>query len=112
MRGWLVALVLLSSAPARAQDKPDDELSRRNVGIGLAGPGVALSILGGVLIVYGANDPHLFGGGAEVAAGSVSSGLGLAIGIPGVVLWILGQDDMDVATWRRRQFLPVISLSH
>jgi hypothetical protein len=124
VKAWLIVLLLGSSLPARAQQKPDDALSparvdpaaldrayrraqaRRNVGIGLAGPGMALSILGGVLIVYGANDPHLFGGGVEVAAGSVSGGVGLAIGIPGVVLWILGQDDMDVGTWRKRQLQP------
>lgn len=133
MRIWLLTLALFSSltaaTPARAQDKPDDTMSparvdpraldrayrraqaRRNVGIGLAGPGVALTILGSVLIVYGANDPHLFGGGAEVASGSVSGGVGLAIAIPGVVLWILGQDDMDVATWRKNQLAPALTLS-
>jgi hypothetical protein len=60
-----------------------------------------------VLIGYGANDRNLFGGGAEIAAGSIAGGVGLALAIPGVVLWILGQDDMDVVTWRKLQLAGV-----
>jgi hypothetical protein len=117
----LAAWLTLLATGARAQERADDPLAparldplqldrayrwaqaRRNVGIGLAAPGMALGILGAVLIVYGANDPHLFGGGAEIAAGSVSAGVGVALGVPGVVLWILGQDDMDVVSWRKLQ---------
>jgi hypothetical protein len=117
---WLALVVALAAAsPAHAQARPDDPLAplrldpatldraykkaqnRRNLGIGLAAPGVASIILGSVLIGFGAYDKNLFAAGSEIAAGSVLGGVGLAIGIPGVVLWILGQDDMDVVTWRR-----------
>jgi hypothetical protein len=104
-----------SLAPAKVDPKALDRtyhhaLARRNIGIGLTVPGLALTILGGVLIGYGVENPHLFGGGAEIASGSVAAGVGLAIGIPGIVLWILGQDDMDVASWRKKQLvLPVLS---
>jgi Mn2+/Fe2+ NRAMP family transporter len=78
-------------------------LARRNVGIGLAGPGAALAILGGVLIGYGANNQNLLGAGEEIVGGSVAALVGLVLAIPGVVLWVTGQDDMDVATWRKQQ---------
>jgi hypothetical protein len=117
----LLVATLMAVAPARAQKRPDDPLAplrldpgtldrayrraqaRRNIGIGLSAPGVALAILGAVLVGYGANDHNLFGGGAEIASGSVAAGVGIAIGIPGVVLWIMGQDDMDVVNWRKQQ---------
>jgi len=117
----LVLLVLVGAVDAHAQTRPDDPLAplrldpqtldrayrraqaRRNIGIGLAAPGVALVILGSVLIGYGANSPNFVGGGAEIASGSVAGGVGIALAIPGVVLWIMGQDDMDVVTWRKRQ---------
>lgn len=121
----LVLLWALASAgfgtPARAQTRPDDPLSparidplvlatsyqraqqRRNIGIGLAAPGVALQILGSVLVAYGFNDNNLGRAGEEIGGGAAAGVLGLAIGIPGIVLWILGQDDMDVVTWRNRQ---------
>lgn len=116
VRAWADRDPDASLAPAKMDPKALDRtyhraLARRNIGIGLTVPGLALAILGGVLIGYGAEDPHLFGGGAEIASGSVAAGVGLAIGIPGIVLWILGQDDMDVATWRKKQLvLPVLSL--
>lgn len=119
---WLLLAIALGLAlPVRAQTRPDDPLAplrldpatldraykkaqnRRNVGIGLSAPGVAFVILGAVLIGYGGYDRNLLSGGVEIASGSVLGGVGLAIGIPGVVLWILGQDDMDVVTWRRRE---------
>ena len=121
---WLVLIVALAAAaPAHAQARPDDPLAplrldpetldraykkaknRRNLGIGLAAPGVASIILGSVLIGYGSNDKNLFAAGSEIASGSVLGGIGLALGIPGVVLWILGQDDMDVVNWRRHDLL-------
>ena len=122
MRLAVVALLVLALASgARAQTRPDDPLAplrldpqmleraykkaqgRRNLGIGLAAPGVALAILGAVVIGFGANDRNLLSGGSEIAGGSIISGVGLAVTIPGVTLWILGQDDMDVATWRKKQ---------
>ena len=117
----LALTVTLCVAPARAQTRPDDPLSplridpvqldlaykhaqaRRNIGIGLAAPGVALTILGTVLLGYGGQNKNLFGAGEEIAGGSVAAGVGLALSIPGVFLWILGQDDRDVATWRKKQ---------
>jgi len=80
--------------------------ARRNIGIGIAAPGVALSVLGAVLIGYGAKDPNLFGGGAEIASGLVVEGVGLALGVPGIIIWTTGQDEMDVVKWRRQQLGP------
>ena len=128
VRCWVVGLlaILIAASPlAHAQKRPDDPLAplrlepaafdrayrraqaRRNIGIGLTAPGVALAILGAVLIGYGANDRNLLGGSVEVASGSVSAGVGVAVAIPGIVLWIMGQDDMDVVTWRKKQLLEV-----
>jgi len=76
---------------------------RRNVGIGLAAPGVAMLILGSVLITNGTSDPNLAGGGAQIASGIVVAAVGLPLAIAGIVLWILGQDDLDVVSWRRKQ---------
>lgn len=116
-------LALALALPARAQSRPDAPLAparfdasvldaahrraknRRNIGIGLAVPGVALLILSTTLIVHGANNTNLFGAGEEIGAGTAAGTVGLALSIPGVVLWITGQDDMDVAIWRRRQLL-------
>jgi hypothetical protein len=120
---WLALTLTLASATVHAQTRPDDPLSplridplqldraykhaqaRRNIGIGLAAPGVALTILGAVLLGYGGQNQNLFGAGEEIAGGSVAAGIGLALSIPGVILWILGQDDMDVASWRKKQLL-------
>jgi hypothetical protein len=60
-------------------------------------------VLGAVLIGAGAKDDRLVAGAAEIAAGSISAGIGLAFTIPGALLWIRGQDDLDVVAWRRRQ---------
>ena len=79
---------------------------KRNVGIGLAVPGVALLVLGGVLIGVGIRDPKLFSGAAEIAAGSVSAGVGLVFTIPGALLWVGGQDDIDLVRWRRQHLPP------
>jgi hypothetical protein len=76
---------------------------KRDVGIGLSIPGVTMIVLGAVLIGAGAKDDRLVAGAAEIAAGSISAGVGLAFTIPGALLWIRGQDDLDVAAWRRRQ---------
>ncbi|HEX8953415.1 MAG TPA: hypothetical protein VF945_16280 [Polyangia bacterium] len=77
----------------------------RNLGIGLAAPGVALSVLGGVLIGFGSTSPNLFDQVDKIIAGVVTGGAGLVIGIPGVYFWSTGQDDMDSVVWRRRQLL-------
>jgi hypothetical protein len=78
--------------------------SRRNIGIGLAIPGVTSTLLGIVLIAYGANqEPYLYSEIAELVSGAITAGVGLAVGIPGVVLWSTGQDEMDVIKWRRQQ---------
>ncbi len=79
---------------------------KRNVGIGLSAPGVALVVLGGVLIGIGARDPRLVNGAAEVGAGAVSAGIGVIFTIPGALLWVHGQDDLDLVKWRRNH-LPV-----
>src|SRR5262245_49474565 len=119
----VLGLALWSALPAHAQRRPDDvrapvvvdvpqlvrsyvkARARRNVGISLAGAGVALAILGGVTIGFGTSDRNQLAAGVELGAGTLSSALGLALAIPGVVLWTLGQDDMDVASWRRSQLL-------
>jgi hypothetical protein len=121
----VAALLILLSLPVRAQERPDDVRApikvdtdrlvrqyikaeaRRNVGIALAGVGVALAILGGVVIGYGALDQYQLAAGYELAGGIISSAVGVALAIPGVVLWVTGQDDMDVATWRRKQLLTI-----
>lgn len=121
-RALLVACLVLTTPAAQAAGREPDapfaplkldpaELARtyrraawrRNVGIGLSVPGVALTILGCVLIGYGANDPHLASGGVELAIGLAVGVPGVLLATPGVVLWIMGQDAMDVASWRRAQ---------
>lgn len=77
--------------------------SRRDLGIGLAVPGVALSVLGGVLIGFGTQDPNLFSELNEIIGGVITGVGGLVIGIPGVYFWSTGQDRMDAAVWRSRQ---------
>jgi hypothetical protein len=80
--------------------------ARRDVGVALAVPGVAVSVLGWVLIAYGGSNPNLSptsGGGGEIFAGIATGLVGMAVSIPGVALWISGQDAMDVTKWRRAQ---------
>jgi hypothetical protein len=93
-----VDAALLDRSYKRAQ-------TTRNLGIGLAAPGVALSILGGVLIGFGSTSLNLFDQVDKIIAGVITSGAGLVIGIPGVYFWSTGQDDMDSVVWRRRQIL-------
>jgi hypothetical protein len=115
---WLLALLLWTSvaraetetlAPLRVDEASLDKAYRkarnkRNVGISLAIPGVASTLLGVVLIAYGANqEPYLYSEIAELVSGAITSAVGLAVGIPGVVLWSNGQDEMDVVKWRRQQ---------
>jgi hypothetical protein len=76
---------------------------RRNVGIGLAVPGVSLVVIGAVLIGAGARDSRLVAGAAEIAGGAVATGLGVVFTVPGALLWIGGQDDLDLVAWRRRR---------
>lgn len=77
--------------------------TRRNVGIGLAAPGVALTVLGSVLIGFGTRDPNLFSELDEIIGGVITGAAGLVLGIPGVYFWSTGQDDMDSVVWRRKQ---------
>jgi hypothetical protein len=78
--------------------------TKRNIGIALAVPGVASTLLGIVIIAYGANqEPFINNEIGEIVGGSITAAVGLAVGIPGVVLWSQGQDDMDVVKWRRQQ---------
>jgi hypothetical protein len=97
-----------SLAPARVDSAMLDRSYKRaqntrNLGIGLAAPGVALSILGGVLIGFGSTSPNLFDQVDKIIAGVITCGGGLIIGIPGVYFWSTGQDDMDSVVWRRKQ---------
>jgi hypothetical protein len=114
---WLCALVLWSSlahaegqlAPLRFDEKALDKAyrraqSRRNIGISLAIPGVTSTLIGIVLIAYAANqEPYIYSQIAEYVSGGIVAGVGLAVGIPGVVLWSTGQDEMDAIKWRREQ---------
>jgi hypothetical protein len=100
-----------SLAPARfdlqlLQRMYDRAKAKRNIGIGLATPGVALTLLGGVAIAFAAYDPYLLSKATEFIAGGGAALAGLAIGIPGIFFWSTGQDDMDVASWRMRQLTP------
>jgi hypothetical protein len=123
----LSAAVTLASSPARADNDPDAlaphrldpntlernyrrALARRNIGIAISIPGVALNILGTVLFAYGLTDgknPNLLGQGLEIVTGAIITVIGLAIAVPGVILWITGQDSMDVLSWRRRQLTSI-----
>jgi hypothetical protein len=78
---------------------------KRNVGIGLSIPGITLVVLGSVLIGAGAKDDRLVTGAAEIAAGAISTGIGVLFTIPGALLWISGQDDLDLSAWRRRHLI-------
>ena len=91
-----VDAALLDRSYKRAQ-------ATRNIGIGLAAPGVALTVLGSVLIGFGTNSPNIFDQIDKIIAGVITGGAGLVIGIPGVYFWSSGQDDMDSVVWRRRQ---------
>jgi hypothetical protein len=75
----------------------------RNIGIGLAAPGVTLTVLGSVLVSFGSASPNLFDQIDKIIAGVITCGVGLVIGIPGIYFWSTGQDDMDSVVWRRRQ---------
>jgi hypothetical protein len=120
----VVTVVAAAWSPARAKPLPDAEAlapakldvaavdqayrrarTRRNVGISIAIPGVALSIIGALIVAHGAENPYNYAKGIEVPSGLVALGVGVVVGIPGVVLWTLGQDDMDLMTWRRRQLV-------
>jgi hypothetical protein len=76
---------------------------KRNIGIGLAVPGVVLVVLGTVLVGAGDKNTHLVAGSSEIAAGAVGGAIGVLLTIPGAVLWVMGQDDLDIAAWRRRR---------
>lgn len=122
MRALAVLVALTIALPARAQDASDDETrhpmhfelgdlrkqygaaqKRRNVGLVLAAPGVAMCVLGGLLIGYGGNDRNLLSAGDLITSGIVVTSVGLTFTIPGLVLWVQGQERMDKTTWRWRQ---------
>jgi hypothetical protein len=114
---WALLLLLWSTplraesplAPLRVDEETLDKAyrrarARRNIGISLAIPGVASTLLGIVLIAYGSNqEPNINSEIAEIVSGAITGGIGIAVGIPGVVLWSNGQDEMDVVRWRRQQ---------
>jgi hypothetical protein len=91
---------LLDQAYRRAQVK-------RDVGIAVAAPGVALSVIGSVLIGLAASNPNLLDGGKQAADGIIVCSLGIVLGVPGTALWIVGQDQMDLAIWRKKQLLEL-----
>jgi hypothetical protein len=99
-----------SQAPARVDAAMLDRSYRRaqatrNIGLGLAVPGIALTIVGGVVAFTATTDPNIFDQGSKIFGGAVSAAVGLAVSIPGVYFWTTGQDDMDSVTWRRRELL-------
>ncbi|MEO6952441.1 MAG: hypothetical protein ABI321_11555 [Polyangia bacterium] len=79
--------------------------TRRNIGIGLAIPGVTMIVLGAVLMGFGGGQPttKLNNAAIEIATGAVSSAVGLVFTIPGALLWVGGQDSLDTAAWRRKR---------
>ena len=84
--------------------------NRRNVGISLTIPGVALTLLGFLLIAYGSNEePHINAEIGELVAGCSSGLVGVVLSIPGITFWMRGQEDMDVVKWRRQQLEPLVS---
>lgn len=118
----LLLALLLGGRPAAAQEVSDDESRRpmhfrlddlrtqykgaqrrRNIGIILAAPGVAMCVLGSVLIGYGRYDNNLISGATLIASGVVVDSIGLAFTIPGLVLWLQGQERMDRTSWRWQQ---------
>jgi hypothetical protein len=128
----LLVAVLAGARPARAQSRPGETLApthfdpvalekdyrraqaRRNTGIAVAVPGVASTILGGVLLGYSlppalgythVGEANLGSAQAELGAGLVLEAAGLVLGVVGTVLWIGGQDAMDVVKWRRTQLV-------
>jgi hypothetical protein len=99
----LQTLALSSLDRSTLEGKWQRAVRGRNLGIALSIPGIALNIIGAVLLCYGVTDDHLLSKGNEIVWGAIISGLGLGLAVPGVVLWILEQDRMDVLAWRRRQ---------
>jgi hypothetical protein len=114
---WLLVLALWSSpahaegqlAPLRVDEATLDAAyrharARRNLGIGLSIPAVTSTVLGIVLIAYATNqEPNIYSEVAEAVSGAIVGGVGIAVGIPGVILWTNGQNDMDAVKWRREQ---------
>jgi hypothetical protein len=80
---------------------------KRDLGIAIAAPGVALTVIGSLLIGLAAPNPNLLDSGREYANGIISCAVGVVLSAPGTALWIIGQDDMDLAVWRKRQLLEL-----
>ncbi len=97
-----------SQAPARVDPTQLDRAysrarTTRNVGLGLAAPGVALSILGGVVLIFTSRSQQIFTQSSQIIGGTIALAGGLALAVPGIYFWTTGQDDMDTVLWRRRQ---------
>jgi hypothetical protein len=97
-----------SQAPARVDPTQLDRAYRRarttrDVGISLAAPGVALSLVGGVILIFTSRAQQIFTQSSQIIGGTISLAAGIAIAVPGIYFWTTGQDDMDTVVWRRRQ---------
>jgi hypothetical protein len=97
-----------SQAPARLDvAQLDRAYSRarttRTVGLSLALPGVALSILGGVVLIFTSRAEQIFTQSSQIIGGTIGLASGLALAVPGIYFWTTGQDDMDTVVWRRGQ---------
>ncbi|HWE30166.1 MAG TPA: hypothetical protein VHB97_19300 [Polyangia bacterium] len=97
-----------SQAPARVDPTQLDRAyhrarTARNVGLSLAAPGVALSILGGVVLIFTSRSQQIFTQSSQIIGGTIALAGGLALAVPGIYFWTTGQDDMDTVVWRRRQ---------
>ena len=96
----------ISMSPLRLDKVDLDRIEKRarrlrNIGLGLTIHGLTIAILGAVLIGAGSRDSRLAAGAAEIATGSISTGIGVLFAGPGAYLWVTGQDSVDVAAWRR-----------
>jgi hypothetical protein len=73
---------------------------RRNLGIGLAVPGIALTVAGILTFVGGAvtgdiDTSNVHTNGITIVVGSPLLAVGVALLVPGGILWGIGQQDMD-----------------
>jgi hypothetical protein len=97
-----------SQAPARVDPAQLDRAyhrarTTRNVGLSLAIPGIALTLAGGVVLIFTSRAQQIFTQSSQIIGGTISTAAGLAIAVPGIYFWTTGQDDMDSVVWRRQQ---------